>query len=79
MKIAGASMGSNVSGHFGHCESFRVFDAENGVITAASVVPNPGHKPDSCPISWGTWALRSLLPAVWAAARWKSSTSATSK
>jgi predicted Fe-Mo cluster-binding NifX family protein len=61
MKIAVASMGSNVSGHFGHCESFRVFDAENGVITAASVVPNPGHKPGFLPNFLGDMGVEVII------------------
>ena len=28
MKIAVAAMGSEVAGHFGHCENFIFFDAE---------------------------------------------------
>ena len=31
MKIAVASMGNVVAGHFGHCENFNIFDIENGV------------------------------------------------
>ena len=30
MRIAVASEGTNVTGHFGHCDSFIIFDAENG-------------------------------------------------
>ena len=49
MKIAVASEGTQVGGHFGHCETFLFFDAENGVITAESSVPNPGHRPGFLP------------------------------
>lgn len=31
MKIAVACMGTQVSGHFGHCETFTLYDTENGV------------------------------------------------
>ena len=30
MKIAVASEGKNVSGHFGHCEGFTIYDVEEG-------------------------------------------------
>ena len=33
MKIAVASTGAMTTEHFGHCENFNIFDAENGVIT----------------------------------------------
>lgn len=49
MKIAVASMDQIVSGHFGHCLNFNIYDAENDCITAASSVPNPGHKPGFLP------------------------------
>lgn len=49
MRIAVASMGTMVAGHFGHCESFRIFDTENGVIVAEENVPNPGHRPGFLP------------------------------
>ena len=49
MKIAVAAMGSNVAGHFGHCENFNLYDAENGKIVSEEIVPNPGHKPGFLP------------------------------
>lgn len=49
MKIAAACEGKQIFGHFGHCENFRIFDAENGKITAEKSVPNPGHKPGFLP------------------------------
>ena len=36
--------------HFGHCENFNIFDAENGVITGHESIPNPGHKLGFCQI-----------------------------
>ena len=45
MKIAVAAMGEQVSGHFGHCENFNIYEAENGKIVSAEAVPNPGHRP----------------------------------
>ncbi|WP_320128269.1 iron-sulfur cluster carrier protein MrpORP [uncultured Sphaerochaeta sp.] len=50
LKIAVASDQGNVSGHFGHCESFMLFDCENEKITHIDTVPNPGHKPGFLPV-----------------------------
>ena len=49
MKIAVACMGTQVSGHFGHCETFTLYDTENGVITGETTLPNPGHRPGFLP------------------------------
>lgn len=49
MRIAVAAMGKTVAGHFGHCENFIFFDAENNQITAENSVPNPGHRPGFLP------------------------------
>ena len=49
MRIAVAAMGHDVAGHFGHCENFILFDAENGQVTAENSVPNPGHRPGFLP------------------------------
>ncbi|NCB42125.1 MAG: dinitrogenase iron-molybdenum cofactor [Clostridia bacterium] len=49
MKIAVASMNDIVSGHFGHCINFNIFETENGCITASSSIANPGHKPGFLP------------------------------
>lgn len=49
MKIAVASEGKMVTEHFGHCESFLIFEAENGQIMKNESIPNPGHKPGFLP------------------------------
>lgn len=49
MKIAIASMGTQVAGHFGHCENFNVYDIENNAIAASTSIPNPGHRPGFLP------------------------------
>ena len=49
MKISVACMGTQVSGHFGHCENFTIFNTENGKIADVQVIPNPGHKPGFLP------------------------------
>jgi predicted Fe-Mo cluster-binding NifX family protein len=49
MKIAVASEGKMVTGHFGHCEGFAIFETENKQITRSEFIPNPGHKPGFLP------------------------------
>lgn len=49
MKICVACDGTNVTGHFGHCELYRFYDTEDGKIVSESFVPNPGHKPGFLP------------------------------
>lgn len=49
MKIAVASEGKNVTEHFGHCENFNIFDAENNQIINSESIANPGHKPGFLP------------------------------
>ncbi|MDD3336662.1 MAG: NifB/NifX family molybdenum-iron cluster-binding protein [Eubacteriales bacterium] len=49
MKIAVACNENQVYGHFGHCESFCIFDTENGKILTTETTPNPGHKPGFLP------------------------------
>lgn len=49
MKIAVASEKDMVTGHFGHCENFTIFETENNEITKAERIPNPGHKPGFLP------------------------------
>ncbi|WP_455383715.1 NifB/NifX family molybdenum-iron cluster-binding protein [Salinispira pacifica] len=45
MRIAVACEGEEVSGHFGRCRLFRLFDAESGAVKPAGDVPNApeGH------------------------------------
>ncbi|MDR3601305.1 MAG: NifB/NifX family molybdenum-iron cluster-binding protein [Desulfosporosinus sp.] len=49
MKIAVASVNGMVTEHFGYCESFNIFDAENDQITKKESISNPGHKPGFLP------------------------------
>ena len=49
MKIAVAAMGTQVAGHFGHCENFIFFDTADDKIVAVTYVPNPGHRPGFLP------------------------------
>lgn len=50
MKIAVASEGTIVSGHFGHCEGFMLYEAEESNIKNKVFVKNPGHKPGFLPV-----------------------------
>jgi len=50
MKIAVASEGNLVSGHFGHCEGFTMYDVDNIEVKNKEFVPNPGHKPGYLPV-----------------------------
>jgi predicted Fe-Mo cluster-binding NifX family protein len=50
MKIAVASDGSYVSGHFGHCEGFTLYEVDNLEVSNKVFVPNPGHKPGYLPV-----------------------------
>lgn len=49
MKIAVAVEGNQVSGHFGHCEGFEIYQVEGKEIKEQKLVENPGHKPGFLP------------------------------
>lgn len=49
MKIAVASERAMVTEHFGHCENFNVFEAENNQIVKSESIDNPGHRPGFLP------------------------------
>ena len=49
MKIAVATENAKVSGHFGHCEGFQLFDVEDNKIIESVFLLNPGHKPGFLP------------------------------
>lgn len=50
MRIAVASENKNVSGHFGHCQGFEMYDVEEGKIVSQSFQPSPGHRPGYLPV-----------------------------
>ncbi len=41
MKIAVPSRGDVIDAHFGHCEQYRVYTAENGQVVSEETVPSP--------------------------------------
>ena len=49
MKIAIAIDGVEVSQHFGHCDSFLIYDVEDGKVMDQIMVMNPGHVPGVLP------------------------------
>ena len=49
MKIAIASEGKEVSGHFGHCEGFTIYEKLDDKLNV-SFIKNPGHKPGFLPV-----------------------------
>lgn len=49
MKVAVASVGTDVATHFGHCENFAIFEIENNQIINERALPNPGHEPGVLP------------------------------
>lgn len=50
MKIAVASDGLMVSGHFGHCEGFTTYEVKDGEAGNKQFVANPGHRPGFLPV-----------------------------
>ena len=50
MKIAVAAEGKYVSGHFGHCDGFIIYDINNKKIADKSFLKNPGHRPGFLPV-----------------------------
>ena len=44
MKIAVSCSSGSVDTRFGHCESFSIYEAENGRVVSESKIPNPGHR-----------------------------------
>lgn len=49
MKVAVASEGKLIAGHFGHCENFNIYEIEDQRIVKEESIPNPGHKPGFLP------------------------------
>lgn len=50
MKIAVASDNKKVSGHFGHCQGFEIYDIKDGNIIGRDFKENPGHRPGFLPV-----------------------------
>ena len=50
MKIAVACEGKTITEHFGHCETFAIFEAQGTQIVNKQFVPDPGHRPGFLPV-----------------------------
>jgi len=50
MKVAIACDGKDVSGHFGHCEGYAIYDATDSVIAYSGTLESPGHEPGKLPV-----------------------------
>lgn len=61
MRVAIACDGNNVSGHFGHCEGFTVYEIENKSVAGASFLENPGHKPGFLPKYLGEKGINAII------------------
>jgi len=49
MKVAVANEQGKVSGHFGHCLGFQVYEIDGQKIMGNVFLENPGHKPGFLP------------------------------
>lgn len=49
VKVALATDGNNVAGHFGHCPAFTIVNIEDGREKSREVIANPGHRPGFLP------------------------------
>jgi len=49
MKVAIANEHGQVSGHFGHCSGFQIYDVKDQKIDGDVFLENPGHKPGFLP------------------------------
>lgn len=49
LRIAVATDNGMVTGHFGHCQEFMLFDTQNKTIQNTETIANPGHKPGFLP------------------------------
>lgn len=50
MRIAVASENKSVSGHFGHCQGFEMYDVEERKVIRSEFQPSPGHRPGFLPV-----------------------------
>lgn len=49
MIIAVASEKTMITGHFGHCENFNLYEVNEGEVVKHESIPNPGHRPGFLP------------------------------
>ena len=61
MRYAIAVDKSEVSSHFGRCESYELVDMTDGQVTARRHVANPGHSPGQIPQLMQQWQVDSVV------------------
>jgi predicted Fe-Mo cluster-binding NifX family protein len=49
LRIAVANDGGYVSGHFGRCAEYVLFDVEDGKVVSQTAIPTPSHQPGVLP------------------------------
>ena len=49
MKIGIATDNDQVSGHFGRCDNYTIFEVEDKEIKGKTVIDTPGHQPGMLP------------------------------
>ncbi|PIZ35665.1 MAG: hypothetical protein COY42_26380 [Armatimonadetes bacterium CG_4_10_14_0_8_um_filter_66_14] len=49
-RVAVATEGNYVAGHFGRCESYTIADIDGGVVRSQEEVRSPGHTPGALPV-----------------------------
>lgn len=60
-KIAIATEGNYVSGHFGHCPEFTLFELEADSVIKKEKIANPGHKPGFLPPFLGGFGVTHII------------------
>ena len=61
IKIAVASENGVVTGHFGHCEAFHIFEIVGSNIVSENKIQNPGHKPGFLPNFLGELGINVII------------------
>ena len=61
MKIAVACDGTQICGHFGHCENFNIYNTKDRKIDSMENVPNPGHRPGFLPNFLGDMGVEVII------------------
>jgi predicted Fe-Mo cluster-binding NifX family protein len=79
LRVAVASENNMVCGHFGHCETFEVFDTEGDKILSSKSVANPGHRPGFLPNFLHEMGVNTIISGGMGAVPSISSTSITSR
>ncbi|NLF80335.1 MAG: dinitrogenase iron-molybdenum cofactor [Clostridia bacterium] len=60
-KIAVAAEGKNITGHFGHCENFLLYEIKDGQIIKEETIDNPGHRPGFLPNFLADQGVRTII------------------